>query len=453
MVVCGGDDCPDPQGAGRVKILTALMHPDTPIDKLPWSQVASQAGNFGGMSFNGPPPVGSIVDVRFPGGTKGYGAGLVGSILHGVHDPAAKKAGTEGGTGSGTNVSTGTQGWAKAAREWRPTKASGPARVEQVVEKNDTGADKLTTKVTYEKPPSMADREGTNSSGINKGMLSTLKGIKGIYTGAMAGYFKNEPGTGNSGMPSTTLPGVDGSIMDNIQSIVGSIQNDLLKAGAQNIGSLLSVAQKTNNAVTNMSNQGNKTDLGSWLSAAQSELSKAKTHLELQDALFKIQTQSFLEEGLKKLPPIVQQIASPYTGKQVTKKIMPDGTISIENLSEIAGEAKKMVESRMGQLLSAATKGGIQLGSDELGPKFTSSGGGMHSGLSIAGDLLLAMGNIDKKNGIQKSLQDKFVYNPDFHEAGLQFAWFMSSAGTSGSGNTIPDDQRDPKYKSGSSMT
>ena len=61
FIVQGDDNSPDPQGLGRVKILTASNHPDTDPSKLPWSQVTSPASGSGPNAFNRPPPMGSVV--------------------------------------------------------------------------------------------------------------------------------------------------------------------------------------------------------------------------------------------------------------------------------------------------------------------------------------------------------------------------------------------------------
>lgn len=448
--VAGDDNKPDPQGSGRIKVRTVNDHPDTPIDDLPWVQIGSQPGNIGGLSFNRPPQLGSLLEVYFPQGTKGSGHCTVTSILHNIPNPE----GIDGQKAGDVNLAT-REGWSKTSRETPPSKADGPARSEQKPDTNTSGAEKLGSKVSYGEAPSMKDRIGTNSHGMNKGMLSTLKGTRSIFTAAQWGYYKNEPGTGKSDMPETKLPGEDGNIPDNADNLKSSIPKELFKIGYGNVGNMLSVGQKTDNKVSNMANQGNKTQKSSWLSAAQGELSKATNHLALMDAAFKIQTQAFLEEHLKKEKEIKQEFPSPYKKQElkVKKKIEATGKITIENFDELDQERKKTVEQRVGMIPTAATRGGVQLGGDELGPKFDSDQKkGLHAGLKLCGDLLLMMSNIGKKNGIQKSCEEKFVYESGFHEAGLQFAWFMSDKGKSGAGNTVPDDQRDPQYKQGSSM-
>lgn len=447
-IVAGDDNKPDPQGGGRVKILTASDHPETPVDQLPWSQIGAQPSNIGGSSFNRPPQLGTLVEVYFPQGTKGSGHGIVRSVLHNV----SNVQGLDGQKGGDVNLIT-SPGWAKTSRDTAPSKASGPPQHEQKIEKNENGAEKLVTKTTYNPAPSMTDREGTTSTGVSKGMLSTVKGARSIFTGTQWGYYKNEPGTANSGMPTTKLPGEDGNIPDNTEDLKSSIPKELFKTGYGNIGKKLSPGQKTDNKVTNMANQGNKTQKNSWLGAAKGELAKSTNHLELQNAAFKIQTQKFLEEHLKKEKEIKQEIKAPYKDKMIRKKIKPTGEITIENKDEIEKEKKKTVEERMGMLHTAGTKGGVKLKSDELGQKFESDKTtGVHAGTQVAGDMMLSMNSVNKKNAIQKSYENKFVYNSSIHEIGLQFAWFMSNRGLSGGGNTIPDDSRDPQYKSGSSM-
>lgn len=447
-IVAGDDNTPDPQASGRVKFMTAFHHPDTPIDQLPWSQIAAQPGNVGGLSFHRPPQLGSMVEVYFPQGAKGSGHGIIRSLLHNIQNPNGGSGGSKGG-----DVNLVTQdGWAKTARETKPSKASGPARVEEVLEDNPTSkVQKLTTKVTYDDPPAMKDRDGTNSSGVNKATLKMITGINDIATAAQTAYFKFDP-SGAFGMPSFSLPGINIDLKGLVDQLIDSIGNDSLKMGMQSISNMLPTTTITISTVANMSNSGGLTDPAAWLSQAQSMLSKATSHLELQNGAFQLNTQSLLSSLLSG-QSISQSIETLIPGFSISRIIDPTGKIEIPDISSFMDLLNKVMGQGINMMASAATRGGVTIGGNMFGPAIMSNPqSGVHSGLTVLGDLLSKMDDTLKSKQIQLSINTKFANNPDVHDIGLHFAWFMSGQGKSGRGNTVRDDGRFAQYKAGSAI-
>ena len=250
FVVAGDDNSPDPQGLGRVKILTASNHPDTDVSKLPWSQVTSPASGTGPVSVNRPPAMGSVVEVYFPPGSKSSGHGIVKSVMHGVHNPDSLD-----------NEKTGTQktqnftrtGWLDAARKTAPKNASGVAKVTQ------TGGSAAKAEVEYQPAPSLEDRVGTDTSGASKGFIRTNKGMTSVATAGQWNYFIHDP-DGATGQPKVQLPGEDLNFGELVQNM--KTGKDLLSKGLSNMAKLRS-EYKSDNTGMNFCNQGNKTIIGS----------------------------------------------------------------------------------------------------------------------------------------------------------------------------------------------
>ena len=62
IIISGDDQTPDPQQSGRVKVLCPSIHDvrNFDVDSLPWSQLGTNSQDNGHLSFNRPPPPGTL---------------------------------------------------------------------------------------------------------------------------------------------------------------------------------------------------------------------------------------------------------------------------------------------------------------------------------------------------------------------------------------------------------
>ena len=245
-VVAGDDNSPDPQGLGRVKILNPSSHPSVKIEDLPWSQVTSPASGTGTNSFNRPPPMGSVVEIFYPPGSKSSGHGIIKGVLHGVHNPDDLDSGKK----NGQNFTR--TGWLDAARKTAPKNSSGVATVKQ------TGGSAAKAEPTYKPAPSLEDRVGTDTSGASKAFIRTNKGMTSVAGASQWNYFIHDP-DGTTGQPKVQLPGEDPDFTE--ACLAWQTGKDLLTKGLHNM-SKLRPEYKSDNTGMNFCYQGNKTIKG-----------------------------------------------------------------------------------------------------------------------------------------------------------------------------------------------
>lgn len=428
FVVQGDDNSPDPQGLGRVKILTASNHPDTDVSKLPWSQVTSPASGSGPNAFNRPPPMGSVVEIFFPPGTKSSGHGIVRGVLHGVHNPDNldnKKSGEQAQNFTRT-------GWLNEARNTRPKNGSGPAVHTQ---KNEDG--KVTGETTYQQAPSLEDRVGTDTSGASKAFIRTNKGMTSVATASQWNYFMHDP-KGITGQPTVELPGEDAKFADVVAQL--STGKELMTAGLKNMAKLRPEYLSDNTGM-NFCYQGNKTKLGSagpsaeasgldaesflnqygisnpldpaaqditqqlatsiltgglggiassfltggaasllgggfgslfggggasgWLGNASEKFKSVTNQSELMDAIHEVNTWDFFDKALQEEPEKEVTFKGAFEKIEVKKKITPSGKITIENKGAIESESQKFNDKVVGGgVVTGKTTGPAKKGSD-----------------------------------------------------------------------------------------
>lgn len=155
IIVAGGDNHPDPQKLGRVKMFFPQIHgQDFDIEKAPWVQTQSSPNHSGPNSFDRPPQEGTVAHGD---GITDSGHCYVSHTLTGKYQPSDLPSNFD---------LTKTLAWFARARNVVPKNASGPARVSQIREQNRNGTERITAAQIPESPaPSMAQRDGTPSHG------------------------------------------------------------------------------------------------------------------------------------------------------------------------------------------------------------------------------------------------------------------------------------------------
>lgn len=417
FIVQGDDNSPDPQGLGRVKILTASNHPDTDPSKLPWSQVTSPASGSGPNAFNRPPPMGSVVEIYFPPGTKSSGHGIVRSVLHGVHNPDNLD---NQNTGQQDKQNFTKTGWLNEARNTRPKNASGPGTFSQ-------GGGGTGGTTVYKPAPSLEDRVGTDTSGASKGFIRTNKGMVSVASASQWNYFMHDP-QGVTGQPTVQLPGQDPNFSQKCSG--WSTSKELLTKGLQNM-SKLRPDYVSDNTGMNFCYQGNKTG-GGYDGAASGRLSGVSTQQELMDAIHEVNTWDFYDNILQQEGDRQVNFKAAFDKVEVVKKISPSGHITIETKDAIQEQSKKFNEKVIGGGVSVGkTTGSVKKDKDEdTGQPKLKLEGGLFSGSGTkgpSGDLMLKL-NIETQKKVKKALHD-FAIDPNQFAINFQFARFGAGEG------------------------
>ncbi|MEX0596050.1 MAG: hypothetical protein WD512_06070, partial [Candidatus Paceibacterota bacterium] len=153
VIVAGGDQNPDPEKMGRVKVSVPQLHsPNMDINSLPWIQLGSSANDDGALTFDRPPQEGTMVRIHYPDGSKSSGRGVILCCYNGIRNPEALP----------NNIQLWNQGWFKDALNIKPD-MNGPPDTQQVTESNPTGVEKVTTEIIEKEITSMMERVGIPS--------------------------------------------------------------------------------------------------------------------------------------------------------------------------------------------------------------------------------------------------------------------------------------------------
>lgn len=338
----------DPYAMGRVKVLCpSIHHKNIDTSKLPWSLVASESNTPN--KHTRPPDVGSIVEIYYPPGTKSTGAGVVRSVIHGVHDIEAigsTNGPIQGRTDRKENL--GKEGYIRNSRKTLNPSSSGPARLNQQPKEISSGHDKSSTFVSYGVWPTLDNREGIDSSITSKGFFRTATYHRHIKQASMWHQFTYDI-NGTTGVEPHPLGGEDFEITPDIGS---GIENPLLKKGFENFCNNLKLKQTTFKTTVNFENQGHRCILGGWKGRATGELSGVTNHRELQDKLHLIQTRDFLEVELKSQQHTTQ-VKTPFGDMQ--REVKYNGEMKFGGFESVNSEKWKFIENMMNNIPTART--------------------------------------------------------------------------------------------------
>lgn len=347
IVVATDEGDVDPYGMGRVKVLCpSIHHKDISLSELPWCTIASDASGLGDHTHQRQLVVGSVVEVYYSGGTKSSAQGMVRSVINGVHDETPPNDPTQGRE-TGENL-TNINGYIRKARRVSISNASGPSQIGQgtsdrgpqesgiqtyvssQTQKHPTGGTGGSEVISgeYKQYPNMHMREGIDSSVTSKGFIRTSKPLRTINTAEQWRSFANDHGPGSS---ATDVPAITNTCQDYEFDPSWKTADPTLTKGYQNFAKNLVLKYNSNNNTLNFSNEGNKTILEEWKAEAKGKIAGVKTHKQLQDVLFELQSQKTLERPLLKIEK-TDTVPTPFG--DIIRRFKGNGNLQFENFEE-----------------------------------------------------------------------------------------------------------------------
>ena len=309
IIVGGGDSKPDPLKAGRVQVAPLTLSPRIDVSTLPWCQLSSSPKE-GFMSFDRPPPHGTLCQVYYPPGSEGSLSGVVVLSYNQVRNPKE----------IAQNTTLFDKGWFDEALKWKPN-IKGFAKEVQKIEQNSTGAEKVTTQFIDNAITSLSERINIPSNLINKTLVKLYDSINNVSTAKQESSMSMTPDL------AAMLPG---KIFDLTQILnyipnFGNLNDDVKKA----LNSLSSVVAGTSPlSGTNFAQTGNRIDEQSFAQNLTNMLSEVSNLSALEDLLFEVIKGNPSITGSNNLQSVSIQLPGPFGNIKIS--INADGSINNE---------------------------------------------------------------------------------------------------------------------------